>query len=118
MACTWGATSIKVLVEQNYQPPYIDPNISEIKILCDPATPNTPASVLQGNGCDREIVSYKAYVSTYAAYLALKADKRAMTVRTWTGPAGDTMSAVITSLVPEYIQDDCVFFNITLKEAD
>jgi hypothetical protein len=118
MACTWGSTAVKVLVEASYQPEYAPPNLVEIPILGDPAALDTPASVIQTNGRNRKTVSFTGYVSAIADYNTLTADCAAFTERDWTGPDGQTMAAYITSLGPaEFIQSDCIKFPMSLMEA-
>jgi hypothetical protein len=114
---TWGSTTTQIRADGRYQPGYAAPNIVEIAILCDPAAPGTPASILQGNGRGRKTISFTGQVSSLSDYETLFADAVAQTVRTWTGPAGDSMSAVITELLPEYWQGNHVRFRMTLKEA-
>jgi hypothetical protein len=115
---TWGSTTVYVLVETPYNPAYVAPNIVEIPILGDPAALDTAASVIQGNGRNRKQISFLAYVSAYADYQTLQTDLTNQTIRTWTGPASDMLSAVIISLgPPDYIQSDCIKFQFTIMEA-
>lgn len=114
---TWGSTTVYVRVEPQYQPGYVAPNITEIPILGDPANPDTPASVIQGNGRGRKTITFEAHVASRTDYESLFADVVAQTTRTWTGPDGDTMSAVITDLTPAYWQDNHIRFTMRLLEV-
>lgn len=114
---TWGSTTVYVRLEPEYQPGYVAPNIQEIPILGDPTDLDTPASVIQGNGRGRKTITFEAHVASLTAYESLFADVVAQEVRTWTGPAGDTMSAVIIELTPAYFQADHVRFRMTLMEV-
>jgi len=92
---TWGSTVM--LVEKNtYNPPAAENGITEIQILGDPVV-TTPASVIQQSGRGRKKASFSGY-ATNAVYLALLADSYAATVRTFTDPDGNTMSATIENI--------------------
>lgn len=116
---TWGSTTVYVRVDQPYQPGYVAPNITEIPILGDPADLDTAASVIQGNGRGRKTISFETHVSSLADYVTLQTDMVNMTTRIWTGPASDTMNAIIKELgPPAYYQSNHIRFRMTLLEAD
>jgi len=113
---TWGSTALKIL-HGTYRPPHGDAGIIEIPILPD-LTAATPASVIQQAGRGRKRASWRGYVSALADYDTLYADYIAATVRTFTGPGGETLSAIIESLSePEYVQANFIRFDVTIVEV-
>lgn len=118
MACTWGSTTVKVLVEGEYQPQYGPPNIQEIPILGNPAALNVPASIIQTNGRGRMQVAFTGRAATIAEYNVLTADCEAFTPRIWTGPDGQALNCYITSVGPAvFVQSDHIKFPMSLLEA-
>jgi hypothetical protein len=114
---TWGSTTVYVRPEPQYQPGYVAPNITEIAILGDPAALNTAASVIQGNGRGRKTIAFEAHVAAIADYDTLFTDLVNQEIRTWTGPDGGTLSAVIVELTPAFWQDNHIRFSMRLVEA-
>jgi hypothetical protein len=112
----WGSTTINCY-RGTYRPPFCKVNINEINILPNPATPDTPATVLQSGGRNRKRVQWEGFTTSLDDYNDLQADYIAGTQRTFTGPEGETLTAIIEDLSePEYI-GGFVNYSITLVEA-
>jgi hypothetical protein len=94
---TWGATTLNI-TPGTYEPPVATVRVNEIKILPDPSSLSTVASVLQSGGRDRKRARWQGYVTSLANYNTLYDDMAAATERTFTGPDSETLTGIIEFL--------------------
>lgn len=113
---TWGTTRLKV-VPESYNPPHAVRKRTVIDLIPG-ADISTPASVLQDGGRDRKQSTFSGFTVTLAEYNLLYDDYLASTVRTFTGPSGDTLSGMIWEISPaKRIFSGKYEYSITLMEV-
>ena len=117
---SWGDTRLRIK-NGSYRPPEAETRITEIKILSNPSTPTVPATVLQQGGAERKRTSFAGYVRSLDEYSDLQSDKLHATVRTFTGPMGETLTGIIevlniTDIFPPKIYS--IGYVMTIVEAE
>lgn len=107
-------TGQKILIG-SYSPGAIPGVITEVDLLPVAGDLTTIATVLQQKGCSRRRVKGKIYVVSVAAYEAYVTDYLAGT----TGSLDDVTGTFAIEDIgePNYVQDDCVFFDCTWIEV-
>ena len=95
---TWGSTVLKVLYG-TWSPAQMDANISEVRLLPDPASISAVCSALQQSAAGRKRASATLILATITEYTTLVGDKTSGTARTLTG-AGASGSYYIEKIGP------------------
>lgn len=114
---TWGSTTLYI-TPGTYQPPTAAVRVNEIRILPDPASLSTEASILQSGGRDRKRARWQGYVTSYTNFNTLEGDKLAATERTFTGPDAETLTGIIESLeVIDYPVSGLIRYEISIVES-
>jgi len=117
VASTWGSTALKILVG-TLKPGVTPGPLTKNPVLPDPADLSKKVTVIQQKGRESRQEIMKLYVTSEAAYEAFLADMNAGTQRTLTiDNTSINGTYLIESLDPDYIQADCVEFNIVFLEV-
>lgn len=112
----WGATKLKVNTG-SYNPPYSTREKNVINLIPS-ADITLPNSVVQDGGRSRKITSMSGFTVTLEEYLALHTDYLLSTVRTFTGPSGETLDGFIYELsAPKRVMAKKFEYDITIMEA-
>jgi hypothetical protein len=113
---SWGTTKLKV-VPESYNPPHAVRKRTVIDLIPG-ADISTPASIIQDGGRDRKQATLSGFTTSLAEYNLLYDDYLSSTVRTFIGPADETLNAMIWELSPaQRIFADKYEYNITLMEV-
>lgn len=112
----YESQTLKILFP-TYRPPHADSIYSEIDVIPSAAVSN-PVTILQQGGRKRKVVTYRALVTTLAAYESLLTDYHSGANKTFYGPESLVFESIIRNLSPpEYIKRSAVIkFNITFME--
>lgn len=115
---TWGGTTLKILIG-TLKPGIAIQTLTEIPLLPDPTALSAISTVIQQQGKKRNRVKAKLYVDSSTAYDAFVSDMNLGTEATLTiTDTGIAETYVVESLgEPEFIQDNCVFFDVTWVEV-
>lgn len=94
----WGTKKLKVEPE-SYSPPHAVKLRSVMEIIPG-ADLSTPASIIQDGGRERKQATMSGFTTSLAEYNELFDDYMASVQRTFTGPSGETLNALIWELSP------------------
>jgi len=113
---TWGTTKLKV-VPESYTPPHAARKRTVIDLIPG-ADVSTPASIIQDGGRDRKQATLSGFTTSLAEYNRLYDDYLNSITRTFTGPAGEMLNAMIWELSPaQRIYAGKYEYSMTLMEV-
>jgi len=95
---TWGTSRLKV-VPESYNPPHAVRKRTVIDLIPG-ADVLLPASIIQAGGRDRKQATLSGFATSLAEYNLLYDDYLNSITRTFTGPSGETLNAMIWELSP------------------
>ncbi|MDD3895069.1 MAG: hypothetical protein PHU36_08650 [Syntrophomonadaceae bacterium] len=115
---TWNGTEIKILVD-TMRPGFTSGPLTEIPLLPDPTNLSAVSTVIQQQGRKRKRVKGKLYVETMSEFDAFEDDMNAGTEATLDIDGTTINGTYMIEFLgePEYMQDDCVFFDVTWIEV-
>lgn len=112
----WGNTKLKV-VPGSYTPPHAVRKRTVLDLIPG-ADITTPSSVLQDGGRDRKQASLSGFTVSLTEYNLLYDDYLASIQRLFTGPSGETFTAMIWELSPATrVFEGKYEYNMTLMEV-
>jgi len=113
---TWGTTRLKV-VPESYNPPHATRKRTIIDLVPG-ADISTSASIIQDGGRDRKQATFSGFTTSLAEYNLLYDDYLTSAVRTFIGPAGETLNTMIWELSPaQRIYAGKYEYSMTLMEV-
>lgn len=112
----WGEKKLKI-DPGSYSPPYAARERSVITLIPS-ADISTPNSVIQDGGRERKTVSMSGFTNSLTEYNELHSEYLTGTVRTFTGPSGETLDGFIYELsAPKRAMYRKFEYTLTIMEA-